>query len=285
MPNRKKPLVVVTRKLPDIVETRMRELFDTRLNLEDKPLSNTDLAEALATADVLDRAGTVYHTETEPLLLKGKEQAVIAHVVGDVMGPRPKEPPDLTPIVGREAELAVLSAAIDSARMRQLQLVEIVAEPGLGKSRLVQELRVKALGFQQLVIEHGDSLLRVGDIADVVRRPRDGQPIVTRGGDVAIEMTLMRATEADALHANRVAKGWLEEARANLPDGVSLTVYNDIWVLLGAQLQMVANNAWSGLLLVVVTMLMFLNGRVALWVTVGVPGQSVSSTSAGGMEV
>jgi hypothetical protein len=28
------------------------------------------------------------------------------------------------------------------------------------------------LGFQQLVIEHGDSLLRVGDIADVVRRPR-----------------------------------------------------------------------------------------------------------------
>ena len=107
----------------------------------------------MATADVLDRAGTVYHTETEPLLLKGKEQAVIAHVVGDVMGPRPKEPPDLTPIVGREEELAVLSAAIDSARMRQLQLVEIVAEPGLGKSRLVQELRVKALGFQQLEIE------------------------------------------------------------------------------------------------------------------------------------
>jgi glyoxylate reductase len=53
MTNRKKPLVVVTRKLPDIVETRMRELFETRLNLEDKPLSQTELAEALATADVL----------------------------------------------------------------------------------------------------------------------------------------------------------------------------------------------------------------------------------------
>src|SRR5712671_2947203 len=35
MTNRKKPLVVVTRKLPDSVETRMRELFDTRLNLAD----------------------------------------------------------------------------------------------------------------------------------------------------------------------------------------------------------------------------------------------------------
>jgi glyoxylate reductase len=49
----KKPLVVVTRKLPDTVETRMRELFDARLNLEDKPMSQAELAEAVKVADVL----------------------------------------------------------------------------------------------------------------------------------------------------------------------------------------------------------------------------------------
>src|ERR1700740_3700530 len=53
MPKLKKPLVVVTRKLPDIVETRMRELFDARLNLEDMPLSQAELVEAVRTADVL----------------------------------------------------------------------------------------------------------------------------------------------------------------------------------------------------------------------------------------
>jgi glyoxylate reductase len=53
MANRKKPLVVVTRKLPDSVETRMRELFDTRLNLDDKPMSQAELAEAAKLADVL----------------------------------------------------------------------------------------------------------------------------------------------------------------------------------------------------------------------------------------
>src|SRR3979490_1686517 len=53
MANRKKPLVVVTRKLPDSVETRMRELFDTRLNLDDKPMSQAELAEAAKVADVL----------------------------------------------------------------------------------------------------------------------------------------------------------------------------------------------------------------------------------------
>ena len=53
MANRRKPLVIVTRKLPDHVETRMRELFDARLNDNDKPMSRADLIEAVKTAEVL----------------------------------------------------------------------------------------------------------------------------------------------------------------------------------------------------------------------------------------
>ena len=49
----RKPLVVVTRKLPDTVETRMRELFDARLNLDDKPMTHAELIEAVKSADVL----------------------------------------------------------------------------------------------------------------------------------------------------------------------------------------------------------------------------------------
>ncbi len=49
----KKPLVVVTCRLPDSVEMRMRELFDARLNHDDKPMSQAQLAEAAKTADVI----------------------------------------------------------------------------------------------------------------------------------------------------------------------------------------------------------------------------------------
>jgi len=49
----KKPLVIVTRRLPEAVETRMRELFDAKLNVDDKPLSQADLAEAVKVAHVL----------------------------------------------------------------------------------------------------------------------------------------------------------------------------------------------------------------------------------------
>jgi glyoxylate reductase len=49
----KKPLVIVTRKLPEVVETRMRELFDARLNIDDRPMARAELAEAVRTAPVL----------------------------------------------------------------------------------------------------------------------------------------------------------------------------------------------------------------------------------------
>jgi glyoxylate reductase len=48
-----KPLVVVTRKLPDGIETRMMELFDVRLNLDDTPMNRAQLIEAVETADIL----------------------------------------------------------------------------------------------------------------------------------------------------------------------------------------------------------------------------------------
>ena len=53
MAKSRKPLVVVTRKLPERVEARMRELFETRLNADDTPMTPTQLAEAMRTADVL----------------------------------------------------------------------------------------------------------------------------------------------------------------------------------------------------------------------------------------
>ena len=49
----KKPLVVVTRKLPDPIETRMMELFDARLNVDDRPMTTAELIEAVRVADVL----------------------------------------------------------------------------------------------------------------------------------------------------------------------------------------------------------------------------------------
>ena len=74
MPNTpRKPVVIVTRKLPDVVETRMCELFDTRLNIDDKPMSQADIIQAVKVADVLvptvtDRIDRAVLTQAGPQL-------------------------------------------------------------------------------------------------------------------------------------------------------------------------------------------------------------------------
>jgi len=49
----KRPLVIVTRKLPDVIETRMMELFRARLNLDDQAMDRAALKQAMAEAEVL----------------------------------------------------------------------------------------------------------------------------------------------------------------------------------------------------------------------------------------
>jgi len=53
MSSPERPLVIVTRKLPDVIEARMAELFDVRLNADDKPMTQAELVAAVKEADVL----------------------------------------------------------------------------------------------------------------------------------------------------------------------------------------------------------------------------------------
>jgi glyoxylate reductase len=74
----RKPLVVVTRRLPDSIEMRMRELFDARLNSDDKPMSPAQLADAVKTADVLVPTVTD-HIDRSVLSQTGERLKLIAN--------------------------------------------------------------------------------------------------------------------------------------------------------------------------------------------------------------
>ena len=90
--------------------------------------------------------------EVEPLELKGKRDRVRAYrlrSVEDVAAARRRH---AGAFVGREDELAVLRAALDeSARERSARTVTLLAEAGVGKSRLVEEFR-RELGDEALVL-------------------------------------------------------------------------------------------------------------------------------------
>ncbi|NCW55717.1 MAG: D-glycerate dehydrogenase, partial [Rhodobacteraceae bacterium] len=72
-----KPKVILTRKLPETIETRMRELFDTTLNNDDKALTRDQLIAAVQSADVL--VPTVTDKIDADLIAKaGKQLRLIA---------------------------------------------------------------------------------------------------------------------------------------------------------------------------------------------------------------
>src|SRR4051812_20818161 len=85
----------------------------------------------------------IEYRETEPVVAKGKAQPV---QVWEALQPRARLGVDLlrevkTPLIGRERDLAALEDALARAQQQQsLQLVTLVGEPGIGKSRLVFEL-------------------------------------------------------------------------------------------------------------------------------------------------
>src|ERR1700693_2617938 len=78
MASGKKPLVVVTRRLPDSVEMRMRELFDARLNADDKPMSHAERVAPAKTADVIVPTVTD-HIDAAVLSQSGERLKLIAN--------------------------------------------------------------------------------------------------------------------------------------------------------------------------------------------------------------
>jgi class 3 adenylate cyclase/tetratricopeptide (TPR) repeat protein len=118
-------------------------------NVAARLTARAEPGQILATGDVLQRSRARFETEGLPFLMKGKARPVTGHRVGALIDRQTRDDAPL-PMVDRTDELAALRDALDAARRREFRVVELVGEPGIGKSRLVDELRRHAAGFQQL---------------------------------------------------------------------------------------------------------------------------------------
>ncbi len=111
------------------------------VNLAARLMAAAAPAQILATTGVLREARSAFATEPlPPFMVKGKSRPVQAYAVG---GARPVAGGDdnAVELVGRDDELEVLRGAVAAARAGSGSVVELRGEPGIGKSRLVEELR------------------------------------------------------------------------------------------------------------------------------------------------
>lgn len=149
----------------------------------------------------------------------------------------------------------------------------VVGQHDVSRQLRSLEQRRDALAFGDLPIIASSTgeLIRLEDIATVERRPQQGEVTVTYQGKPAIELTLQRTENSDALKSAKILQTWLDENKTNLPKGIELHVYDEAWQLIDERISLLLVNGLGGLALVVLILFIFLNGRVAFWVAAGIP--------------
>ncbi len=138
----------------------------------------------------------------------------------------------------------------------------------------VAERRDWAREFAALPIISGadGSVVRLGEIATVREGFDETQDIAASyNGLPAIGLEVFRIGEQTPTGVSEAARAALESVRETLPEGVNAVVLNDQSEIYQQRLQLLMKNAFIGLVLVFALMALFLEFKLAFWVTMGIP--------------
>ncbi len=147
----------------------------------------------------------------------------------------------------------------------------------LGRAEGAKELRSleqrrDPLRFASLpLVSEQQSHIELGAVSVIERKPRDGQVTLSANGHRLADLSLKRSEGGDSLEAAKRLDQWLEKTLPTLPPGVELQVYDESWHLIRDRIMLLLKNGGGGLVLVVLILYIFLTGRVAFWVAVGIP--------------
>ena len=129
---------------------RAYRVFGDAINTAARVMAKAEAGQILSTEIVLNRSKTVFEaTPIPPFAAKGKAEPVRASIVGPVIGTREDERTAL-PLAGRDAELRALLDAVETTRAGHGMLVEMIGEPGIGKTRLLDEVVARSPDFRIL---------------------------------------------------------------------------------------------------------------------------------------
>ena len=115
------------------------------------------------------------------------------------------------------------------------------------------------------------SLLHLGDVATVVDGFAETDQYARFDVEPAMMVSVFRTGDQSALEIADVVHNYIERAQARLPEGVTLTVWQDEAEGLSAQLTLMLRNGVTGFALVFVVLALFLELRLAAWVSLGIP--------------
>lgn len=177
-----------------------------------------------------------------------------------------------------KTKLEALGLNLDEVADRIAQLSQDLPAGEIGNDESTRQIRsldqgrdVQAFAEFALQADFANGLVKLEDVATIERRPLRKQMNLFYQGQPAIELEFQRTENADSLESARVLEQWLDEKSGTLPEGVELKVYDASWQLIKERINLLLKNGLGGLLLVLGILFLFLHGRVAFWVALGIP--------------
>jgi multidrug efflux pump subunit AcrB len=113
--------------------------------------------------------------------------------------------------------------------------------------------------------------LRVGDVATIIDGFEDTDEAAFYNGKPAVMVDVYRVGDQTPMEVAATVRAYMDDLRRRLPEGVEVAVWQDWSEIYGERMNLLLRNALLGLGLVLLLLGMFLEARLAFWVTMGIP--------------
>ncbi|MCG8423568.1 MAG: efflux RND transporter permease subunit [Proteobacteria bacterium] len=137
----------------------------------------------------------------------------------------------------------------------------------------VSNRRLVGEQFEDIVVSSTAEGARVplGRVANIDDGYKDVDRALLYNGKPAVRVTVYRVGDETPTGVAEAARTIVEQMRGTLPGTIELAVWSDSSEVLQQRIDLLVDNAWLGLLLVVLILALFLDSRLALWVSLGIP--------------
>jgi len=117
----------------------------------------------------------------------------------------------------------------------------------------------------------------LGDIAKINDGFEDVNVVTRFNGKPAIMIRVFRTGSHTPTRISKIVKTYMAELKDNLPEAIGVQTWNDMAELYTQRVNLVLRNAFLGLILVFFVLGLFLEARLAFWVTMGIPASFLGS--------
>ncbi|MEQ8746694.1 efflux RND transporter permease subunit [Pyruvatibacter sp.] len=158
----------------------------------------------------------------------------------------------------RQVSQDLPSGTLEGAQEKQLRSIGLATDP-------------ESLGTIEIKSLAGGEKVLLRDVAQIREGFDETQPTGLRAGQMAIKLDIQRATTADTLEVQDKVEKALAGLRPTLPPTLNVELFDVQADLVVERVMLLVKNGLGGLALVLVILFIFLNARIAFWVSVGIP--------------